>query len=159
MAENTNAARADNSSRRSRYSTNRNQNLATIASLKNAFKGKNEKVAVIGKSHENGVSYEIFLEEVQEYVSTEYNDGCDLELLLESQIDDFEQASDTQKPRLIRTGDADEEKAMFRENYSEHLNARNYTKRIKRVYLLLFMVNALLHYLQVCNLNRIIPRS
>ena len=71
MTENTNGARADNSSRRSRYSTNRNQNLATIASLENTFKGKNKKVAIIGKSHENGVSYENFLEDIQEYVSTE----------------------------------------------------------------------------------------
>ena len=121
MAENTNAARAGNSSRRSRYSTIRNQNLATIVSLENAFKGKNKKVAIIGKSHENGVSYENFLEDISEYFSTEYDDGCDLELLLESQIDDFNLAADTQKPRLIKTGDADEEKAMFRENYSEYL--------------------------------------
>ena len=131
-AENTNATRAGNSSRRSRYNAIRNQNLATIASLKNAFKGKNEKVAVIGKSHENGVSYEIFLEEVQEYVSTEYNDGCDLELLFESQIDDFELAADTQKPRLIKTGDADEEKAMFRENYSEYLKREKLYKKNNR---------------------------
>ena len=59
-AENTKAARAGNSSWLSRYNTIRNQILATIASLESAFKGKNEKVAIIGKSHENGVSFKTF---------------------------------------------------------------------------------------------------
>ena len=41
-------------------------------------------------------------------------------------------AADTQKPRLIKTGDADEEKAMFRENYSEYLKREKLYKKNKR---------------------------
>ena len=67
------------------------------------------------------------------------------ELLLESHIDDFELALDTQKPRLIRTDDADEEKAMFRVNYSEYLKREKLYKKNKRS-LFALMVNALLLY-------------
>ena len=73
------------------------------------------------------------LKDVQEYVSTEYNDGSELELLLESQMDDINSAADTQLPRLRgKTGENDEEKAMFREDYSEYRKREKLYEKNKR---------------------------
>ena len=51
------------SGRRSRNSL-RNQSLAAIAASTSNFKGDNEKLPIIGKKHEHGVSSEKFIKEV-----------------------------------------------------------------------------------------------
>ena len=61
-AENAGTTRPASSSRRPRYTTIRNQNLAAIANNVSTFVGKNKKVAIIGKPHEKGVSFERFIE-------------------------------------------------------------------------------------------------
>ena len=51
------------SGRRSRTSL-RNQSLDAIAASSSNFKGNNEKLPIIGKNHEHGVSCEKFIREV-----------------------------------------------------------------------------------------------
>ena len=85
-AENASSNRSTAINRR----TARNQNLATIASIESNFTGKNKKVAIIGKIHEKGVSFERFMEDIRDYVATEYDEADDLELLLETQVGDFD---------------------------------------------------------------------
>ena len=55
---------------------------------------------MIWKSHEKVHHFEKFMVEVKEYVTTEYSEGSDLELLIESQVDDFDMAADTKLPSL-----------------------------------------------------------
>ena len=78
----------------------RNQSLATIAAASSNFKGANEKLPIIGKRHENGVSSEKFINEVASYVAVEFDEGNDLELILLKQEDDYEKASGLQKPTI-----------------------------------------------------------
>ena len=56
--ENPVTTRAISNTRRPRFNTIRNQNLATIANIESTFKGKNKYISVIGKIHEKGVSFE-----------------------------------------------------------------------------------------------------
>ena len=49
------------------------------------------------------------MEEVKECVAKEFTEGSDLELLIKSQVDDFDMAADTKLPRLKgKTGGNDE---------------------------------------------------
>ena len=68
-AGNAGTTRPASSTRRPRYTTIRNQNLAVIANSESTFVGKNKKIAIIGKPHENGVSFERFIEDVLGYVA------------------------------------------------------------------------------------------
>ena len=128
--ENPDTTRATSSTRRPRFNTIRNQNLATIANIENNFKGKNKHIPVIGKIHEKGVSFERFMEDVRDYVATEYDEGDDLELLLETQVDDFDLAADTKLPGLVST--SEEAKAMFESDYAEYRKREKSYKNNKR---------------------------
>ena len=92
--------------RRARYSTARNQNLATIASIESNFTGKNKKVAIIGKIHEKGVSFERFMEDIRDYVATEYDeaDGSSaLKTLANSGPDSIEPTNTRKNTCVIHT--------------------------------------------------------
>ena len=108
----------ENTNRRVRYSTIRNQNLATIANIESEYKGKIDKVMIIGKFHENGASFAKYMVDVRDYVSTEYDEGNDLELLIETQVDDFVKAANTKLPKLSSKDDEDKEQHyMFQLDY------------------------------------------
>ena len=130
--ENPDTTRAASSTRRPRFNTIRNQNLAAIANIESNFKGKNKHVPVIGKIHEKGVSFERFMEDVRDYVAAEYDEGDDLELLLETQVDDFNKAADTKLPALAST--SEEDKSMFEADYAEYRNAKSRTRITKGSY-------------------------
>ena len=78
-AVNAGTTRSASNTRRPIYSTVRNQNLATIASIESTFTGKNKKVAIIGKIHGKGLSFERFMEDVRDFVAMDYEGGDDLE--------------------------------------------------------------------------------
>ena len=127
QAANENAtSRSFGSSRRSCYNSVRNQHLATIASIRSKFKGKIKTLAIIGKAHERTATYVKFIEEVKEYVSVELDQGDDLELLLETQSDDFDAAAETQLPILKSRDESDLEN--YRQDYQEY---RQHEKRYK----------------------------
>ena len=130
--ESAGTTRSASSTQRPRYNTIRNQNLATIANIESTFKGKNKKLSVIGKIHENGVSFERFMEDVRDYVAMDYDEGDDLELLLETQVDDFDKVADTKLPGLVST--SEEAKAMFEADYAEYRNAKSRTRITKGSY-------------------------
>ena len=105
--------------RNMRFGARRKQNLATIADIENYFKRKNEKGEIIGKPHEKGATFEKFVEDVCDYVSVEYDEGDDLDLLLEELVDDFEQSAEITIPKLT---EEDEERKkmtyMFQQDYA-----------------------------------------
>ena len=136
-AENAGTTRPASSNRRPRYKTIRNQNLAAMANSESTFVGKNKKVAIIGKPHEKGVSFERFIEDVLGFVVLEYEEGDDLELLLESQSDDFEKAADTKLPELKSTEDT--AKVMFEADYAEYRKReKSYKNNKKKLFGLIY---------------------
>ena len=131
QAANENAtSRSSSGSRRSRYNNVRNQHLATIASISSKFKGKIKALAIIGKAHEKTTTYEKIMEEVKEHVSVELDQGDDLELLLESQTDDFDAAAETQLPVLKSRDESDLEN--YRQDYQEYRQREKQYKVNKR---------------------------
>ena len=108
----------------------RNRNLATITNIESTFTGKNKQVAIIGKIHEKGVSFERFMEDMRDFVAIDYEEGDDIELLLESQLDDFEKTADTKLSELKSTNE--EAKVMFEADYAEYRKREKSYKNNKR---------------------------
>ena len=129
-AENAGTTRSETNTRRPRYSTVRNQNIASIANIESTLTGMNKKVAIIGKIHEKVVSFERSMEDVRDFVAMDYEEGDDLELLLESQLDDFDRAADTKLPELKSTDE--EAKVMFEADYTEYRKLEKSYKNNKR---------------------------
>ena len=66
----------------------RNRLLASIAESESNFEGHIKDLPKIGKTHENGATYEKVIENLVGYVMKEYMRGRDQEHLIRTQEDD-----------------------------------------------------------------------
>ncbi len=74
--------------------------MATIANSESNFAGDKKTLPVIGKPHEHGTTYERMIDKLVGYVIKEFKRGRDLELLIRTQVDDFEKATGLKEPTI-----------------------------------------------------------
>ena len=76
-----------NNQRRSRKPGTRNSNLATMANAERVFSGKTEDLSIIGNPYEQGATFDKMIEDLVSYSILKLEEGDDLILLLEKQLD------------------------------------------------------------------------
>jgi len=104
------------------------------------FSGQIKKLPVIGKPHEQGVTFEKLIEDVRDYVMLEFTEGDNLSLLLEKQVDDFEKGADITKPSISNKDMERQDKMyIFQKEYERYAKREhNYKKNKTKLYTVLY---------------------